>query len=86
MSIPEISAASNVVPRFIQYGFVRYRAFTVEELGVVPNPHMWIGSGQIFCVGCQAARLHDAYSHPGLGDCFAVCRKCERYYRAEHAR
>jgi hypothetical protein len=67
----------------VQYGLVRYRVFTVADLGVVRNPHMWIGGGFLFCVGCQTYRTHDAYSHWGMSDCFEVCRTCERYYRAD---
>jgi hypothetical protein len=35
----------------VQYGLVRYRVFTVADLGVVRNPHMWIG-GEV-CRTCQ---------------------------------
>jgi hypothetical protein len=67
----------------VQYGLVRYRVFTVADLGVVRNPNMWIGGGFLFCVGCQTYRTHDAYSHWGMSDCFEVCRTCQRYYRAD---
>jgi hypothetical protein len=53
---------------------------TAEDLGVVPNLHMWIGNGWLFCRGCQAYRYHHAYSHPGTSDCFEVCDVCHRYY------
>lgn len=64
----------------VTHGRGRYVAHTVAALGIVPNPHLWIGAGFFYCVGCRAYQYHDAYSHPGQADCFEVCRGCQQYY------
>jgi hypothetical protein len=86
MIVPDSTASEQSDMPFIetvQHGFVRYRVFTIADLGVVRNHHMWIGHGFFYCVGCQDYQYHDAYSHPGMSDCFEVCRTCQRYYRAD---
>lgn len=51
----------------------------LEAAGLVPNRHMWIGDGWIYCPLCARNTLHDAWSHKGDSDCFEVCKSCECY-------
>ena len=74
------AGAGAMNPPLLPDAAPRYLARTVEELGVVRNPRMWIGHGWLYCVGCRSYQFHVAYSHPGTSDCYEVCRTCARYY------
>ena len=47
--------------------------------GCVPNPHMWIGDGWMYCPRCQRYAFHQAWSRPGDYACYEVCPHCDTY-------
>ena len=51
----------------------------LREAGLIPNRHMWIGNGWMFCRVCNQYAYHDAWSHRGTSDCYEVCRECQCY-------
>ena len=72
------------MPTTIKYGACEYLAYTqgeLEKLGLVINPHMWLGGGWFHCVKCQLNTHHYAMSHRNKSDCFEVCRVCHTHSR-----
>lgn len=51
------------------------------EAGLVPNPHLWIGDGWIYCRVCERYTFHQAWSVPQQAQpvCFEVCLSCNYY-------
>ena len=47
--------------------------------GCVPNPNCWIADGWMYCRTCEAYSFHSAFSHPGIGDCYEICKTCGTY-------
>lgn len=60
----------------------------LDALGLVENPHMWIGDGWMHCPHCRRYQHHYAMSTPGQSDCFEVCVGCQSYtgYRSPEGR
>lgn len=56
-----------------------YSRAELEAKGLVENPHMYLGSGWLFCYVCTEYQYHLALSTPGKSDCYEVCKQCENH-------
>lgn len=72
------------MPIITEYGFTTWLVYTrgeLDEMGLVVNPNVYIGSGFWFCIPCNMYTHMIAMSHKGQSDCFALCRVCNTCVR-----